>query len=90
MSSNPIVEALQQKHSPTQDTTNLAMDQMQAAIQMANGGNPRSILQNLVSQNPQLSGILNGNPEQMVRMIAQQRGLDVNNLISLYQQANTH
>lgn len=97
MSSNPILAALDQS-SHTNSTTNQnpMAAQMHQAIDIASGGDPKSTLQNLLSQNPQMNQIssllqaCNGNYEQAVRALAQQRGIDVNQLISTYQQARSH
>lgn len=70
--------------------------QMQQAIDLASGGDPKLVLQNLISNNPQMSQVstllqaYNGNYEQVVRAMAQQRGIDVNQLISTYQSLRTH
>ena len=62
-------------------------------INMFNGGNqnPMQMLQTMAMQNPQLIPIIdmlnNGaNPEQLVRQICQQRGIDVNQFMSQFKQ----
>lgn len=62
-------------------------------INMFNGGNqnPMQMLQTMAMQNPQLKPIIdmlnNGaNPEQLVRQICQQRGIDVNQFMSQFKQ----
>lgn len=69
------------------------VSQMKQAIDVVNSGNPMSVIQNMVAQNPQYQQILglmqtcNGNPQQLVQNIAQQRGIDVNQLMQIYNTA---
>ena len=65
---------------------------MQQAINLVKGGDPSSIVQNLASNNPQMSQALtllqamNGNIEQAVRNMALAQGKDINQMISEFHQ----
>lgn len=64
--------------------------QMKQAINVVNSGNPMSAIRNMVAQNPQYQQVIgllqacNGNPQSVVEQIAQQRGIDVNQLVQTY------
>lgn len=65
--------------------------QIKQLIGMMQGQNPMQMLMNMAKQNPQLKSVVdmlnNGaNPEQLVRSICQQRGIDVNQLLSQFKQ----
>jgi len=79
----------------TQNET--AMHQMSDAISTAskikNGQiNPQQVLQSIVSQNPQAQKIMqllqlhNGNYEAVVKQMANEQGIDLNQMISIYNQ----
>lgn len=65
---------------------------MNILMQMMSGGNPQSMLQNAMRQNPQLQAILNQQKqsgmsmEQYVRQIAQQQGVDINPMVQFLRQ----
>ena len=65
---------------------------MNILMQMMSGGNPQSMLQNAMKQNPQLQAILNQQKqsgmsmEQYVRQIAQQQGVDINPMVQFLRQ----
>lgn len=65
---------------------------MQQAINLVKGSDPSSIVQNLASNNPQMSQALtllqamNGNIEQAVRNMALAQGKDINQMISEFHQ----
>ena len=63
--------------------------QIKQLMGMMQGQNPMQMLQTMAKQNPQLKSVVdmlnNGaNPEQLVRSICQQRGIDVNQLLSQF------
>ena len=65
--------------------------QIKQLMGMMQGQNPMQMLQTMAKQNPQLKSVVdmlnNGaNPEQLVRSICQQRGIDVNQLLSQFKQ----
>lgn len=65
--------------------------QIKQLMGMMQGQNPMQMLQTMAKQNPQLKPIIdmlnNGaNPEQLVRQICQQRGIDVNQFMSQFKQ----
>lgn len=65
--------------------------QIKQLMGMMQGQNPMQMLMNMAKQNPQLKSVVdmlnNGaNPEQLVRSICQQRGIDVNQLLSQFKQ----
>lgn len=58
---------------------------------MMMGGNPQQILQNVIAQNPQAQQVLsqlgpNMSAKQMVMQIAQQRGININQMMQYIQQ----
>ena len=56
--------------------------------QMRNAGSPQAMINNLIENNPQLSMLAqgrHGNWEGVARSMAQQRGIDINQLISQLQ-----
>ena len=55
--------------------------------QVKNSQNPQMILQNIIMQNPSMQNVLNlmrlnnASPQQIAQLLAQQKGVDLNNLI---------
>lgn len=55
--------------------------------QVKNSKNPQMILQNIIMQNPSMQNVLNlmrlnnASPQQIAQLLAQQKGVDLNNLI---------
>lgn len=55
--------------------------------QVKNSQNPQMILQNIIMQNPNMQNVLNlmrlnnASPQQIAQLLAQQKGVDLNNLI---------
>lgn len=72
------------------------MDQMQKAIDIvsnvqARGVSPDQVMNVIASQNPEVANMMQfvnqfGDPKQAVYELARQRGLDVNRMISMYNQ----
>lgn len=66
------------------------MQQMMQIVNMCKNGNPNQVIQQMMSSNPQaaqsVQSLLNTgkNPEQIVRELAQQRGIDVNQMLSMF------
>ena len=53
-----------------------------------NNPNSRALMQNFIKQNPYYKQAVNlvqqvGNPEQVVRMLAQQKGIDPNQILNM-------
>lgn len=68
-------------------------DAINAVSKIKNGQiNPQQVLQSIVSQNPQAQQIMqllqlhNGNYEAVVKQMANERGIDLNQMISMYNQ----
>lgn len=68
-------------------------DAINAVSKIKNGQiNPQQVLQSIVSQNPQAQRIMqllqlhNGNYEAVVKQMANERGIDLNQMISMYNQ----
>lgn len=68
-------------------------DAINAVLKIKNGQiNPQQVLQSIVSQNPQAQRIMqllqlhNGNYEAVVKQMANERGIDLNQMISMYNQ----
>jgi hypothetical protein len=53
---------------------------------LKNSPNPQALLNNLLAQNPQVTGLINqygGNPKTAFYALAQQKGIDPNSILDM-------
>lgn len=77
MQGNPMLQMLNQSKS----STNNNMISM-----LKNSPNPQALLNNLLAQNPQVTGLINqygGNPKTAFYALAQQKGIDPNSILDM-------
>ena len=77
MQGNPMLQMLNQSRS----STNNSMISM-----LKNSPNPQALLNNLLAQNPQVTGLINqygGNPKTAFYALAQQKGIDPNSILDM-------
>ena len=82
----------QQQQQPQQQNNNTWLDQSinnarNIMQQFQNSQNPQQMMMNILYNNPQFAQIAsiaarNGNLEQVARQLAQQKGVDINDIIS--------
>ena len=82
---NPIFQTVNQSNATTQ-----ANDISSLYKQFMSMGNPMAMFQQMAQRNPQLQPFVQmlnsgANPEQLCRMICQQRGIDANTFIQQIQ-----
>lgn len=77
MQGNPMLQMLNQSRS----STNNNMISL-----LKNSPNPQALLNNLLAQNPQVTGLINqygGNPKTAFYALAQQKGIDPNSILDM-------
>ena len=77
MQGNPMLQMLNQSKS----STNNNMISM-----LKNSPNPQALLNNLLAQNPQVTGLINqygGDPKTAFYALAQQKGIDPNTILNM-------
>ena len=85
---NSIVDLVNNQRNNVSLANNPQIQQLKAAMsQVQSCPNPQAMLQNIISQNPNLSAIINMargrgmSMEQLGRMLAQQRGVNYDELL---------
>ncbi len=77
MQGNPMLQMLNQSR-PLINNNMVSM--------LKNSPNPQALLNNLLAQNPQVTGLINqygGNPKTAFYALAQQRGIDPNTILDM-------
>lgn len=77
MQGNPMLQMLNQSR-PLINNNMVSM--------FKNSPNPQALLNNLLAQNPQVTGLINqygGNPKTAFYALAQQRGVDPNSILDM-------
>lgn len=77
MQGNPMLQMLNQSRSS-------ANNNMISLLK--NSPNPQALLNNLLAQNPQVTGLINqygGNPKTAFYALAQQKGIDPNSILDM-------
>lgn len=77
MQGNPMLQMLNQS-KPSINNNMVSM--------LRNSPNPQTLLNNLLMQNPQVTGLINqygGNPKAAFYALAQQKGIDPNTILNM-------